>query len=1761
GLEHNVKVGLDRPSQTVFNSIGDDRNLSSTEIDFDRAGAKESTDRQQPRERTFPPTASDDDADDYADAPTERSGSVSPDPASTFYGLAPSLFRPQNHHYSWSSAPHHRERPVDSSQKRERSASAEMNLGSQLPGTEETGPRPSAGSAPASASAPTRHHAPSQNPAMNPSILSREDDVASSSRASQQHQYQPTKDSSYSMTSPTKHYRYADETLAEPGSAAATDATTAGSTKHSLVPIEELVPEKRSSGWKRDQEPSTSDYETPSRSSFVAREAHQEESTPAAHRPVVTHPSAMPPASSTAPAHHPAPEFKSLRTNRIGTPPQQDSNEGNQHTVESRQRGDTVESDSGLASTHKTPESTHTHRGLGRSYDEPIRKLPVHPELSHSQTGDDGPSAASFPSSVHYTPEPSETLPRMPGQFHDYAQPQSGPEGSSATSYIPALSSNAPTKRGGSPKRSGPSWRYLTGPGRQGKPSKRQRKATKKHDADSRQSVFDSISSALVGRKKNSVSTPEMHLDEVFSDQSGLSRPEDEDEEDSHGASTVVPAAAVAVATGLGEGIRSIWESIHMPVIKTRRASEPSTIKDDSGKLGSMFSHAGDLAGQKMHEHAPSKAATLKAPKIDLTLFPEEQPDYLHEDLDQHENPAHPENVMDVVEIPYQNLEQSSATGLSGPSAQAPRGTNAATLKAPKIDLTLFPEEQPDYLHEDLDQHENPPRPENVMDIVEIPYQNLGQRSVTGLSGPSTATQAPRGTNAATLKAPKIDLTLFPEEQPDYLHENRIEHENPPRPQNVMDIVEIPYQNLEQQRSATGLSGPSTVTQAPRGTNAATLKAPKIDLTLFPEEQPDYLHEDLDQHENPARPENVMDIVEIPYQQLEQHPTTNLPETSARTQAPRGVIAPTVLDLHNHQHESPMMQSRAEHLSSSMPNTLLQRGHSTAAALKRPKINLFLYPEEQPDYPRGGDTHDSPDRRIQLDNYPVRIKEMYYESEHPYPHHDLHPTIVESAAAAVGHGLESIRSLLEGIHVPTHEGEDTTATPAPTMESEHGKRGMPTRSVEIRSFNVPVTYSVSTHPYGMRVPTTTESHPQDRSVHPETMKAPHASPPVVPVYVDSAHRVSPPHPIGTGNLLPMEEKLLEAKKFVPGEHHRRGMIIHSTAEEDFMDGSHHPDSSTMPNRARCKSNPSIIIARKSEPLSVLPQTDNPFKAVTITTAPGHALRHSSDLSAPTTGIDTTSPWSGSPYQPQQQQPQQQPKEPKIPIAQPPASWVASSSTPAKAPIGQMPSMQTTSPFTGVPGVMAAPSAPTMSLHDSFPATEPTAAHGVAALMAAQAMTEKPEDVLIMESESHPTVEPHSIHPYELPEQQQQDQPPQQQQRQLPEQQQQQYELSQKQQQQYELSQKQQQLHQLLGQQQHQLPEQQQHQLPEQQQQDQLPQQQQHQHAATHQDIEHQHTLRNVALPTATETLASAASFDPVANANADRTYHQAPEPFRSELDMRDLDARREQERGRSTSMPENTGGMEPVRAQRMSPAQVYAAAHRPQWTVMEEDPSESYGDDDGGRAGESTLGGDLKQHGMNERTTETQAPVQPPRPEATTSSPATNDTPLATESIPHQHSLLHDQNYSQGVEPAAPVHDDQDSTPIARANPSLSLHPRIEDSLGTQPSSSAPLTREQNVPTGYEGSLPKAEDEERLMWFKHVRTDEERERERERERTGGAESGQDQDQDQDQEREPLYEQMTPTTSDSERRERDGSVWRRFTARLGHGHRAGRRPSI
>ncbi|KAF9952697.1 hypothetical protein BGZ70_000536 [Mortierella alpina] len=395
---------------------------------------------------------------------------------------------------------------------------------------------------------------------------------------------------------------------------------------------------------------------------------------------------------------------------------------------------------------------------------------------------------------------------------------------------------------------------------------------------------------------------------------------------------------------------------------------------------------------------------------------------------------------------------------------------------------------------------------------------------------------------------------------------------------------------------------------APMPSKAAALKVPRINLALYPEEQPDYSRGINIKRENPRPAKlsaHVRNITEIPYHGSSASGyNTRSTVASARVRGPP--LAHMILDLHA-RHAGPFKeQSQSANASTTTRARNQQTRHSTAAALKKPKLNLSLFPEEEADYPRGEGLHRSnrPARHANL----VEIKEIQLDSAHRHAHHDLHPTMAETATTAVTQGIAGLKSMWGSMHAPTSVSPEggavnnpaaaavlstmaaaamhhvpsapevhrapkqplnSTLTPANNTHLneayEQQQRDSAVKSKKPAASNLPLMYgtsvhsSSSSHDHAPPIPTKHEQHhepaAQYHSVAPKIVSVPNQGysshrPAGASAAVPIAAAVGSVH----ANSLRQQQQHQPHEpqrnhRFVASEHHARRMEIHPTAED------------------------------------------------------------------------------------------------------------------------------------------------------------------------------------------------------------------------------------------------------------------------------------------------------------------------------------------------------------------------------------------------------------------------------------------------------------------------------------------------------------------------------------------------------------------------------------------------------------------------------------
>ncbi|GJJ74063.1 hypothetical protein EMPS_06421 [Entomortierella parvispora] len=1166
-LEHHVKVGLNRPSLTIFSSMGGGRNTSSTEIDFGGAGGnskganKDNGPKEfEYREEDFQPLSPQSNLKQHGsqgvgsgrigswamDHRPVQHKSQHADSDSSYLGLTPSFFKTQPSAPNDNATPgvhlhhlaalhdiegHHAPATRQSGTQQQQQQNSHDQLQSHSRTVTTHRPLKDSYQADDESEDPIDHHLHQHHIVGHPS----------STRRAQPAHHEPLNAPVHLVPAPVKHSQQAQHKSAAPANASAFPSTKlskkqaskkhqqqrehpdrqqdhAPASAHHAPPEVHPDPMHRAHAAPIYHSPSaTAPAPAPAQAHHSHAPVHQA-AAPAHHS--VIHQSAMPPVHHDAPAHHSAPEhhFPAEHIAPVhrqapvvahpdpmhlahsapvyhapsstGAPASHGPTGASHHApthIETIhmpyhapaagtsapaygfnaphgahtviQSATAIKPDSAAAPVHQVPVSTHKPvLSLGKSHDEPVHQTPVVPVLSHADAA--GLHAASYPSFAHHAPEPAllPTHPpaqRGPSEVQEaHTQHPQNPAHDAAVAFQHHAPTQAhPHAATGVPKHAK-------------KPSKRERKAAKKHDASKRQSVMESISSALVGRRKNSVSTPVMRLNEIFDEPDGAQSTQE------HG-----PSAAVASAAAVAGGIRTLLGSIHMPAMISRHPSEAHAIhSQEAPKLGATSAHGNATASHHAPEQVPSKAAALKTPRLDLSLFPEEQANYPRGEASKHENPAHPNNIVDVTEINYR----------AHPVPQHQLRHDAAALKTPKLDLSLFPEEQANYPRGEASKHENPAHPNNIVDVTEIHDQAHPEPQHHQHKQHHGAISAAAIGAAAIPLAAKSPMILN-------LHHNQ--------------------QQAQTHSAHDSSTAPAAHAQMHHST-AAALRSPKVPLGLFPEEEEDYPRGADYHHENrPAGPQgHPVAIKEIQLDAVHQHAHHDLHPTMTEHHGVIGAAAigaaatplaaksPMVLNLHQNQQQA---QTHSAHGSSTAPAAHVQMHHSTAAALRSPKVPLGLFPEEEEDYPRGADYHHE-NRPAGPQGHPVVIKEIQLDAAHQHGHHDLHSTMTEHhgaiGAAAIGAAaipLAAKAPMILNLHqnqqqAQTHSAHGSSTAPAAHVQMHHST------AAALRSPKVPL---------GL-FPEEEEDYPRGADYHHENRPAGPQGHPVVikEIQLDAAHQ-------------------------------------------------------------------------------------------------------------------------------------------------------------------------------------------------------------------------------------------------------------------------------------------------------------------------------------------------------------------------------------------------------------------------------------------------------------------------------------------------------------------------------------------------------------------------------------------------------------------------------------------------------------------------------
>ncbi|KAI8347528.1 hypothetical protein B0O80DRAFT_465330 [Mortierella sp. GBAus27b] len=491
---------------------------------------------------------------------------------------------------------------------------------------------------------------------------------------------------------------------------------------------------------------------------------------------------------------------------------------------------------------------------------------------------------------------------------------------------------------------------------------------------------------------------------------------------------------------------------------------------------------------------------------------------------------------------------------------------------------------------------------------------------------------------------------------------------------------------------------------------AGMLKTPehKLHPGLFPEEEAYYPRADADRNtENPDCPSTIVNVVEIPCQESMIQPT-GLPSvkaadaapntrstpvaTTTGSAAPRAARAPMILGSHSNRTKLSPTDTPSQSMltTDTAPMDHPQKARSEAIALKAPKPDLFLFDEEQAAYPRDDNLDPSDSGMEGPSIHAQAVKEVQLDDAHRHPHHDLHPTVSETAAAMMSQGIEGAKTMLENIHLPTHMATAAMAASA----ARYHMPSAPDIGPQSQQGVVPV----------YKVPTS------NVALTPEAAKRQA----MATAAAAAMAATSPQRKVAEESHLEQEPA-----KYVSGEHHLRHMDIRPTVTKEDLEEPKSPRGSMV-----SQNDPSVITGRKSEPVQVLPN------------APMRSMTHADDKmgASPTSASKTVPSPSSDPQRPQQHQ--RQPSFPSDAAPNTPAVAALGPSTTTTTAFGsfapQKGSPRETNPFVA----FAARSKPNENTGSGSPKGSSSSGGGGAAreaapLMAAAAMDAKSDNVVIM----------------------------------------------------------------------------------------------------------------------------------------------------------------------------------------------------------------------------------------------------------------------------------------------------------------------------------------------------------------------------------------------------------------------------------------------
>ncbi|KAF9574908.1 hypothetical protein EC968_004908 [Mortierella alpina] len=230
----------------------------------------------------------------------------------------------------------------------------------------------------------------------------------------------------------------------------------------------------------------------------------------------------------------------------------------------------------------------------------------------------------------------------------------------------------------------------------------------------------------------------------------------------------------------------------------------------------------------------------------------------------------------------------------------------------------------------------------------------------------------------------------------------------------------LPDDDDEEQETTTSAQSHDRATLGSRKSmkrghsKAVMLKRPRqVDLTLYPEEDPSYPRGDGALHENPACPAAAS-------------LKASAGERAAGHDQSFHALSAGLLKKPGHTTSQPRPSANSSSNISAGTRPEHAYNHSKAVALKKPAQNVMLFEEEDGSYPRDSShrQHKNPDQPPHIVD---DVHEVQLDAAHLHPHHDLHPTMGESAAAAIASGVEGMRAMLSGIKL--HYISDTLLAP------------------------------------------------------------------------------------------------------------------------------------------------------------------------------------------------------------------------------------------------------------------------------------------------------------------------------------------------------------------------------------------------------------------------------------------------------------------------------------------------------------------------------------------------------------------------------------------------------------------------------------------------------------------------------------------------------------------------------------------------------------